>query len=296
MAVDRRTRDVASSDIAIGSSEQPHTYPHGVPCWIELESPDPDGSRRFYGGLLRWTFADPTPPDAPPYWIASLDGHDAAAIAPAAGEVTWWTYMAVDDADDAATVVADTGGQVVTPPIDVGPPGRMAECVDPTGAAFRLWQPGRRLGSQVNNAPGSWNFSDLHTDDRAAALACYTPVFGWEVKDMGPDAGAMLRVPGYGDHLEATVDPDIRERQAGAPEGFADAIGGVVGLGAGEVAHWHVTFSVADRDAAMATAERLGAEVLDTADATWALTATVRDPHGAVLTLSQFRPPSETPT
>lgn len=84
-------------------------------------------------------------------------------------------------------------------------------------------------------------------------------------------------------------------RQAGAPEGFADAIGDMVGLGPGEEPHWHVTVSVADRDTAEATVTDLGAEVLDTTDATWALTATVRDPQGAVLTLSQFRPPSETP-
>jgi hypothetical protein len=39
------------------------------------------------------------------------------------------------------------------------------------------------------------------------------------------DFGAtMWRVPGYGDHLEATVDPDIRARQASAPEGFEDAM------------------------------------------------------------------------
>ena len=36
----------------------------------------------------------------------------------------------------------------------------------------------------------------------------------------------MIQVPGYGDHLAATVDPDIHERQATAPPGFADVIGG----------------------------------------------------------------------
>ncbi len=36
----------------------------------------------------------------------------------------------------------------------------------------------------------------------------------------------MIRRPGYGAHLEATVDPDIRTRQSevAAPPGFEDAI------------------------------------------------------------------------
>ena len=153
---------------------------------------------------------------------------------------------------------------------------------------FRLWQARARLGSQVNNVPGSWNFSDLHTTDVEHDLDFYRSVFGWEVQDMGPDAGAMITVPGYGDHLESTVDPDIRTRQAGAPEAFADAIGGATVLEGAEQPHWHVTFSVADRDAAAQRAESLGATVLTTRRGTWSKTARIRDPWGAELTLSQF--------
>ena len=73
--------------------------------------------------------------------------------------------------------------------------------------------------------PGAWNFSDLRTPDVAASLAFYGEVFGWRVD---PDLGAgMIRLPGYGDHLAATIDPDIHERQAFAPPGFADVIAGL---------------------------------------------------------------------
>src|SRR5690606_37327517 len=62
-------------------------------------------------------------------------------------------------------------------------------------------------------------------------------------------------------------------------------------LSAGEEPHWHVTFAVADRDDAVATAERLGATVVSGPDADgWTESAGVRDPPGAVLTLSQFAP------
>ena len=55
--------------------------------------------------------------------------------------------------------------------------------------------------------------------------------------------------------------------------------------------HWQVSFTVADRDASAATAEELGGTVLDTEDAEWTKTATIRDPQGAELVLSQFTPP-----
>ena len=101
----------------------------------------------------------------------------------------------------------------------------------------------------------------------------------------------MLQVPGYGDHLAATVDPGIHERQAGAPPGFADVIGGLAVESPGEPARWHVTFSVADRDDSVAVAERLGATVLASDDGLWTRSALLRDPQGAEFTVSQFTPP-----
>jgi uncharacterized protein len=156
---------------------------------------------------------------------------------------------------------------------------------------FGLWQAGARPGAQVANAPGAWNFSDLHAVDPEASAAWYGDVFGWSVDDLG--FGRMIRLPGYGDHLAATSDPEIHERQAGvsAPPGFADAIGWMAPLLPGEEPHWHVTFTVADRDATAASVERLGGTVLDTSDSDWTREALVRDPQGGVFTASQFTPP-----
>jgi predicted enzyme related to lactoylglutathione lyase len=161
------------------------------------------------------------------------------------------------------------------------------------GAVFG-WQAGTRPGVQRANLPGAWNFSDLHTPDRETAMAFYTPLFGWRAADLDLGAGTMLQVPGYGDHLAATVDPGIHERQASAPAGFADVIGGLVVIGADETPHWHVTFTVADRDDSAATAERLGATILRSSENMWTRDALIRDPQGAELTLSQFTPPEGT--
>jgi uncharacterized protein len=268
------------------------TYPHGVTSWIDTEQPDPAAAAEFYGALFGWTLTEAVPPGAPgSYRIATLEGADVAAIAPGTGgPATWNTYVAVDDCDATAAAVADLGGTVTAPPEDAGPGGRAASCTDPQGAPFRLWQARRRPGAQLTNAPGTWNFSDLHTTDPVAALAFYVPLFGWRTTELPGGAGTMLQVPGYGDHLAATVDPDIHERQATAPPGFADVIGGIGAAGPGEVPHWHVTFAVADRDAAATAVERLGGTVLGGGEDAWTRRALVRDPQGAVFTLSQFAP------
>lgn len=272
---------------------EPRTYPHGVTCWIDTEQPDPQAASRFYGGLFGWTLTDAVPAGAPgSYLIATLDGQDVGAIGPtSAGAAAWNTYVAVDDADATAAAVTAAGGTVVSSPSDAGPGGRAATCADPAGAGFRLWQARRRLGAQVTNTPGAWNFSDLHTPDRDAAMTFYTPIFGWRAVDLEHGAGTMLHVPGYGDHLAATVDPGIYERQAAAPPGFADVIGGLAITGPGEPARWHVTFTVADRDDSAATAERLGARIVTSSDDLWTKNALVRDPQGAEFTVSQFTPP-----
>ncbi len=268
------------------------TYPHGVPCWVDSEQTDPAAAMRFYGGLFGWAFSDAMPPEAPGnYWIATLDGQDVAALAPSPGGSTAWnTYIAVDDADAAAESVAANGGAVTAGPQDAGPGGRAASCTDPAGAAFRLWQARARPGAQLVNAPGTWNFSDLHTRDPEGAKPFYAAVFGWEIQDLG--FAAMWRRPGYGDHLEATVDPGIRERQAAvaAPPGFEDAIAWLAPQAPSP--HWHVTFAVADRDESLVTAERLGAEIISSTDTEWTKAAEIRDPQGAEMTLSQFAPPS----
>ena len=129
---------------------------------------------------------------------------------------------------------------------------------------------------------------DRHTTDPGRALGFYSAVFGWEC-DPGAAAG-MVRLPGYGAHLAATVDPDIHERQASAPPGFADVVAGVAVSRDAPV--WRVRFTVADRDASVATAERHGAVVLSSADTPWTREAVIRDPQGAELTVSQFTPPA----
>jgi predicted enzyme related to lactoylglutathione lyase len=276
------------------------TYPEGVTSWIDIEHQDVEAAQAYYGGLFGWTFTDAAPPGARGrYLIAQLDGRDAAGIAESAEPTNqesapsvWNTYVAVADADAAAARITAAGGRVLVGPSDVGEAGRSAVCADPSGVPFRLWQARQRLGAQAVNVPGAWNFSDLHAAVPAVSARFYSKIFGWSIDDLG--FAMMIRRPGYGDHLEATIDPDIRARQSGVavPPGFADAIGWLTPVSAGEEPHWHVSFTVDDRDATATLAERLGGTVLARAETNWTHEALIRDPQGGIFTASQFAPQS----
>ena len=102
----------------------------------------------------------------------------------------------------------------------------------------------------------------------------------------------MIRLPGYGDHLAATIDPDIHERQASAPPGFADVIAGLTPRT--RRAFWAIRFTVADRDDERRRwPRRLGATVESRADTEWTKEAVIVDPQGARLHASASSHPPE---
>ena len=272
------------------------TYPEGVPSWIDIEQPDLPAAMAFYGGLFGWSFESAEGPHGDSaYVVARHDGREAAGLAAHDASLgaspTWNTYIAVTDAEAAARRVVEAGGTVRMGPIEAGRAGRTVLAIDPAGAAFRLWEAGTRPGVQAVNEPGAWNFAYLQTTD-AAEPAFYSRVFGWEFADLG--FSTLVRAPGYGDHLAATADPHIRERQAGVatPQGFEDAIAWLAPPPADEPSQWHISFTVADRDDAADTAERLGGRVLSSSDTEWTRDAVIRDPQGGRFTASQFVPPA----
>jgi predicted enzyme related to lactoylglutathione lyase len=273
-------------------------YPPGVPCWVDTAQPDPDAAEGFYGDLFGWRFAGRMPAGAPGrYVVARRWDHGVAGIGsdPDGGPTTptWDTYVSVASADETAARVREAGGAVLAAPLDVLDDGRMAVCADPAGARFRLWEPRGFAGAQVVNVAGSWNWSTLSTDDPDRAIAFYGAVFGWEATtlDLGQGEVVMWRVPGYAEFLER-LQPDLRRRHAegGVPAGFSDAIAWMTPA-AGELARWDVTFAVDDADATARRAAELGGRVVRppvTAGVT--RVAVLRDPQGAVFTVSRYQP------
>ena len=227
------------------------------------------------------------------YFIARLDGRDAAAIADARRRpVAWNTYVAVDDADASCALAGRGRGDDRRRAVGRrrGRPRRGA--ARPRGATFRLWQARRRLGAQVVNEPGAWNFSDLHTADPAAAEAFYGGVFGWEFDDLGVAtliAPPRLRRPPRGD--DRSRDPRAPGSRVGAARVRGrDRLAGPAPCRRGAALARHLRRR-RPRRGDRHRAERLGGTVLAATDTQWTREALVRDPQGGVFTLSQFVPP-----
>ncbi|HEX7134406.1 MAG TPA: VOC family protein [Iamia sp.] len=262
-------------------------YPHGVPCWIELVGADPGAATAFYGAAFGWQVDD---------GVARLDGLAVAGLQPiaerATGPARWATAIAVDDVDVAAAAVATHGGGVGHGPVDVSGVARVAACADPAGAPFGLWDADSRVGAELVNAPGTWNWSDLATTDPDGAATFYGAVFGWRAVPIPAFGATMWQRPGYAEHLDA-LDPDRAERHAGdgVPEGFGDAVGWLLEPDVTHPPGWVVTFAVDDTDAVV---DRIvaggGAVVTPPHDLGPTRLAVVDDPFGARFTVSHYRP------
>jgi len=266
-------------------------FPPGVPCWVDVTAPDPPAAVGFYGRLFGWELEEEAD-----YFVARLDGCDVAGIGtPIPGALTapaWNTYIGVEDAGTTAARVVEAGGRVLVDPLDMARAGRMAVCADPAGAVFNLWQPGTRRGAETVNVPGTWNWSDLYTPDPAGAAAFYGTLFGWEASPVhiGAYGATMWRLPGYAGFRER-FEPGLRQRHAErhAPEGFSDAIGWLLPLGASETPTWSVTFCVNDTDGFAFQAQALGGQVLVAPhDLSSVRLAVLADPQGAVFAVTNF--------
>ncbi|MBT2385817.1 VOC family protein [Streptomyces sp. ISL-11] len=244
-------------------------YAPGTPCWVDLMVPDQQAALDFYRDLFGWQ-GEAGPPELGGYAICSLHGKAVAgvmtAMAPEEGLPTpptvWTTYLATAGLDATEKAIAEAGGTVVMPGMDVRTRGRMAVAADPTGAVFGLWQAGDFSGAQVVNEPGALVWNELNTSDTAAAARFYSAA-------LGVGTTPMEDVPGY-----SCFEADGR------------MVGGMQGLDKlppGTPSHWMTYFAVDDTDSTADALVRAGGSVLKPPfDMVAGRMAVVQDPWGGV--------------
>jgi predicted enzyme related to lactoylglutathione lyase len=228
---------VVPSPIPEEQTMEVESYEQGVPSWVDLGTADADAAAKFYSALFGWTVQQ-GPPEAGGYAIAELRDRPVAGIGPQQnpGPPVWSTYVNVDDADKVVAKVADAGGMLFMPPLDVLDVGRMAFFADPAGAAIGVWQPKLHKGAGIVNEPGTLTWNELVTTDTDAAASFYEQVFGWDAVTHGEGAGAYTEFQVAGRSIAGMM--------AKPPEMPAEV-----------PPYWGVYFAVADTDA---TAKRVG--------------------------------------
>jgi predicted enzyme related to lactoylglutathione lyase len=245
-------------------------YRPGVPSWVDLGSPDPTTSAAFYCGLFGWT-AEEGPPETMGYRICLLRGRPVAGIGGAMepGRPYWTTYINTVDAETTAKAVSDNGGEVLLDPIDVLTVGRLAICVDPSGARFSLWQPRDLIGAGLVNEPGAPTWNELVTRDTDTAMRFYPTVFGWGEQTHGTPPYTMWTLDG-------------------------EPVAGMIRMGEewpeGVPPHWMTYFAVSDVDATAARTVELGGTVpVPANDIEVGRFAVLNDPHGAAFSVISLK-------
>jgi predicted enzyme related to lactoylglutathione lyase len=250
-------------------------YPAGTPSWVDLGTPDIEGSTRFYGDLFGWEVPESENPEQTGgYRLATLRGKPVAGLMPLMQEdqpIAWTTYMSVDDADDAAAKATEAGGQVVAEPMDVMDLGRMALFTDPTGAFLGIWQPRSFPGAEIVNEAGAVSWNELGTRDPDRAQEFYRQVFGWDYRSFGEQGNYW------------TIHRGGEDRSVG---GLMDARGRVP---EDVPPNWLTYFGADDVDATVAKVRDSGGEVavgpVDMPDV--GRFAVLADPNGAAFGIFQ---------
>ncbi|MFD0338498.1 VOC family protein [Streptomyces sp. NPDC127117] len=167
-------------------------FARSAPCWVDVQLPDLEAGKRFYGELFGWTFRA----GEGPYADAFSGGKLVAALAAKQDgrmPTAWGIYFATDDIVASVTRIREAGGQVITEPVRAGRAGVLAQAADPGGAVFGLWQAGDREGFQKQNEPGSFCWTEVYTRQKDRVDPFYERVFGFQgtdLDDAGPgDAG-----------------------------------------------------------------------------------------------------------
>ncbi|MCB0973242.1 MAG: VOC family protein [Actinobacteria bacterium] len=223
----------------------------GSPCWVDFQSTDVERASKFYEAVFDWQVEPSYDDDGNHvYNMFKLNGHyvcGGGSIPPGhdGHPSTWNTYIRVLDAGKTAQDVTENGGTVVLAPMQVMDSGKMAVFLDPTGAAFCVWEPHKHPGSEICNEPNTWSWNEHLSNDPETAAAFYGRLFGWtyDDQDMGPIG--VYRVIEGGDN--------------GGWGGFMNMPPEVSGLVPN---HWAVYFTVSDTDQTVALVKENGGSVM----------------------------------
>ncbi len=220
-------------------------YAPGVPCWVDLGTSDIEAASSFYGQLFGWQAETSPDPNAGGYTFFMLQDRPVAAAMPLMSEgqpPAWNCYVSVDDAAATGRAVESNGGKVLMAPMEVMGQGTMAMFLDPEGAPFAVWQPGAFAGAGTVNDPNSFCWSELSTRDPEGARRFYPQVFGWDHQTADFEGGSYTEWKVGGRSIAGMMPMTVQPPEVPP--------------------HWAVYFAVPDAEAALATAQRLGATPL----------------------------------
>jgi hypothetical protein len=241
---------------------------HGALTWMDLSAPDLEGAKRFYQQVFSWEYLD-LGAEFGHYHYALSSGRVAAGIGqtpPGSPMPPAWTIYLASAEGDVERVRA-AGGQVMLEPMAVGDAGKMAVCIDPTGAVFGLWQPVDFIGAAVEDEHGSLAWSEVNTRDAAAACEFYGKLFGLTARKSEDQEYFFMQ---HGQEMRFGV-LQMDQQWGDLPP------------------HWMGYFAVDNTDSALERVVAAGGSVgVPAFDTPYGRIAVIVDPYGAAVSLVQL--------
>jgi predicted enzyme related to lactoylglutathione lyase len=247
----------------------------GKVIWNDLINEEIDASRRFYGGLLGWTFEAASGPGRQDYVLAKSGDIYAAGFVPIDRPVDgkrlsrWLPYLSVTDVDQAVATGVGAGASVAVAARDVNL-GRVAAIVDPEGAVVGVARSdiGDPDDKTTAAAPGRVVWTELLSNDSENAATFYRSIASYDVRSVERRGGTYMLLGNGG------ID---RAGILANPSADWDPV-------------WLTYFGVTDPVAATNNAVELGGKILlpVSPELRESSMAVVTDPSGAILVLQKW--------
>ena len=247
----------------------------GKIVWHDLMTEDMDSAKRFYSGVLGWTFDMTQGPGGQDYAVASSGNVYVAGIVEIEGATDgttysrWLPYISVADVNASVSNAVAAGASVAVSARNVNL-GRVAALIDPEGAVIGLARSSFGDPDDSTTAPAAGRpvWSELLSNDPSAAADFYKKLGGYEINVIERRGGEYILL----------VSNDAN--RAGILKNPAENYDPV----------WLTYFGVDDPAAAATLAESLGGKIIlpvspELRDGSMAV---VTDPSGAILVLQNW--------
>ncbi len=108
---------------------------------VELHTKDVDRSKKFYAGMFDWKMEDIPGMDYTFIDVGEGTGGGIMKNPMPADADSWLPYILVDDVAASTKKAKSLGADIARDVTEVPGMGWFSVVIDPTGAAFGLWQP-----------------------------------------------------------------------------------------------------------------------------------------------------------
>jgi predicted enzyme related to lactoylglutathione lyase len=118
--------------------------------WVELNTTDYESAWKFYAELFSWQHSSSMEMGemGTYFMFDSADKSTKGGMSNTAAMMKvpahWLYYVTVDNCDAAAERITKNGGKILNGPMDIPGGDRIAQCMDPQGAAFAIYSKGQK--------------------------------------------------------------------------------------------------------------------------------------------------------